>query len=85
MKKDEESDDENEQWDEDNDGDVEEDDEFEVEFKQWTTTDRTELVHNPLPADELIEELCEKLDKITSHSYIAKSQDFWRHWCFIRL
>ena len=66
--------DENEQVDEDYDGDDEEDDEFEIEFKQWTTTDRTELVHNALPADEFIEELCEKLDKITSHSYIAKSQ-----------
>ena len=66
--------DENEQVDEDYDGDDEEDDEFEIEFKQWTTTDRTELVHNALPADEFIKELREKLDKITSHSYIAKSQ-----------
>ena len=57
---------ENEQGDEDNDGDDEEDDEFEIEFKQWTTTDRTELVHNVLP--EFIEQLCGKLDKITSHS-----------------
>ena len=74
MRKDEESDDENEQGDEDNYGDDKEDDEFEIEFKQWTTTDRTELVHNALPTDEFIEELCEKLDKITSHSYIAKLQ-----------
>ena len=70
----EESDDENEQGDEVNDGDKREDDEFEIEFKQWTTTDRTELVHNAVPADEFIEQLCEMLDKITSHSYIAKSQ-----------
>ena len=75
MRKDEDlSDDENEQRDEDNNGDDEGGGEFEIEFKQWTTTDRTELVHNALPADEFIEELCEKLDKITSHSYIAKSQ-----------
>ena len=74
MRKDDKSDDENEQGDEDNDGDDEKDDEFETEFKQWTTTDRTELVHNALPADEFIKELCEKLDKITSYSYIAKSQ-----------
>ena len=74
MRKDEESDDENEQGDEDNNGDDKEDDEFEIEFKQWTTTDRTELVHNALLVDEFIKELCEKLDKITSHSYIAKSQ-----------
>ena len=65
---DEESDDENEQGDEDNDGDDKEDEEFEIKFKQWTTTDITELVHNALPADEFIKELWEKLDKITSHS-----------------
>ena len=75
MRKDEDlSDDENEQRDEDNNGDDDGGGEFEIEFKQWTTTDRTELVHNALPADEFIEELCEKLDKITSHFYIAKSQ-----------
>ena len=55
IRKDEESNVENEQGVEDNDGDDEEDDDFEIEFKQWTTTDRTKLVHNALPADEFIE------------------------------
>ncbi|XP_065684929.1 uncharacterized protein LOC136097009 [Hydra vulgaris] len=45
-----------------------------VDFKQWTTTDRTELLTIKLPLNEFIELLCEKLDNITSHSFIAKSQ-----------
>ena len=35
---------------------------------------RTELSSMKLPLNDFIELLCEKLDKITSHSFIAKSQ-----------
>ncbi|XP_047129865.1 uncharacterized protein LOC124809907 [Hydra vulgaris] len=45
-----------------------------VDFKQWATTDRTELLTINLPLNEFIDLLCEKLDKITCHSFIAKSQ-----------
>ena len=54
--------------------DNDEDDDAFVEFKQWTTTDRTDLQTLRLPVDEFIELLCEKLDKITTHSFIAKAQ-----------
>ena len=51
-----------------------ENEELTVSFKLWTTTDRTELLTMKLSLNEFIELLCEKLDKITSHSCIAKSQ-----------
>ena len=46
----------------------------EIEFKQWTMTDRTELTSMILPQNEFINPLVEKLDNITTHSFIAKSQ-----------
>ena len=46
----------------------------EIEFKQWTMTDRTELTSMILPQNEFINLLVEKLDNITTHSFIAKSQ-----------
>ena len=49
-------------------------DNFEIDFKQWKTTDRTELISRKLPVDEFINLLCEKLDKITAHSFIARVQ-----------
>ena len=36
--------------------------------------DRAELISCTLPLDEFIEQLCEQLDEITSHSFIARSQ-----------
>ena len=45
-----------------------------MDFKQWATTDGTELLTIKLPLNEFIGFLCEKLDNITSHSFIAKSQ-----------
>ena len=52
----------------------EDEEERTIDFKQWTTTDRTDLLTMKLPLNEFIELLCEKLDKITPHSFIAKSQ-----------
>ena len=39
-------------------------DDFEIDFKQWTTTDHTELISQKLPVDEKINLLYEKVDKI---------------------
>ena len=49
-------------------------DDTEVSFKQWTTCDRAELINCSLPLDEFIDDLCQKLDEITAHSFIAKAQ-----------
>ena len=35
-------------------------DDFEIDFKQWTRTDHTELISRKLPGDEFINLLCEK-------------------------
>ena len=47
---------------------------FEVIFKQWKSTDRTNLNTLTLPTDEFIEFAASQLDKSTSHSFIVKSQ-----------
>ena len=49
-------------------------DEISIEFNQWTTTDRSMLTFQTVSASEFISILCEKLDKVTAHSYIARSQ-----------
>jgi len=46
----------------------------EIKFKQWQSTDRTTLNSLTLPKDEFIELATSKLDKLTAHSFIAKSQ-----------
>ena len=43
-------------------------------YKQWTVTERSELVTQSSSVEEFIEKVCEKLDMIISHSYVAKSQ-----------
>ena len=58
----------------DDDGQVDDYDDVEITFQQWTTSDRAELISCTLPLDEFIEQLCEQLDEITSHSFIARSQ-----------
>ena len=45
-----------------------------VRYKQWTVIDRSELVTQSTTVEEFIEKVCEKLDMITTHSYIAKAQ-----------
>ena len=58
----------------DMDDDREDDaEETEIEFKEWTMTDWTELTLI-LPENEWIDRLVEKLDNITTHSFIARSQ-----------
>ena len=58
----------------DDDGQVDDHHNVEITFMQWTTSDRAELISCTLPLDEFIEQLCEQLDEITSHSFIARSQ-----------
>ncbi|GBO21271.1 hypothetical protein AVEN_250389-1 [Araneus ventricosus] len=50
------------------------DDEDIVEYNQWVSTDRTEMIRYSTSVGELIEKLVEKLNKLIPHSYIAKSQ-----------
>ncbi|GBN79207.1 hypothetical protein AVEN_75562-1 [Araneus ventricosus] len=50
------------------------DDEDIVEYNQWVSTDRTEMIRCSTSVGELIEKLVEKLNKLIPHSYIAKSQ-----------
>ena len=45
-----------------------------IEYKQWSTANRGELLSCSSTVGEFIESLCEKLDTITSHSYIAKAK-----------
>ena len=51
-----------------------EDDDETVTFKQWTTTDRAELISQTVSIEEFITQLAEKLNNVTSHSYIARGQ-----------
>jgi hypothetical protein len=46
----------------------------EISFKQWTTTDRAELINRVELVDDFIDLLIMKLDNLTTHSYISKSQ-----------
>ena len=48
--------------------------ETEIGLKQWTMTDQTELTSVILPQNEFINLLVEKLDNITTHSFIARCQ-----------
>ncbi|GBN71476.1 hypothetical protein AVEN_173498-1 [Araneus ventricosus] len=50
------------------------DDEDIVEYNQWVSTDRTEMIRCSTSVGELIEKLVETLNKLMPHSYIAKSQ-----------
>ncbi len=52
---------------------IQEDEEI-INFKLWTTVDRSDLVSHSLPVSDFITLLVEKLNKLTAHSYIAKSQ-----------
>ena len=64
---------ENETADESSEDEDDEDDET-ITFKQWTTTDRADLISQTLSIGEFIEKLAEKLNNTTSHSYIVRSQ-----------
>ena len=45
-----------------------------ITFKQWTKTDRTELVTRSESLFDFIDLLIKKFDALTSHSYIATAQ-----------
>ena len=51
-------------------GEFEDDDE--VEFDQWTTTDRSNFTHNKEPLFEYIEIVCKNLTKLALHLYLAR-------------
>ena len=46
----------------------------EVTFKQWTAVDRSTLETVTLPSDEFVNVLCERLEALQTHSFIAKQQ-----------
>jgi len=50
------------------------DDDTEITYKQWITTDRSTLAQMTTPVQEFVSVLIGNLEKLTSHSYIAKSQ-----------
>ena len=52
----------------------EEEEEMEVRFSQWGATDRTDLIKQVLPVSEFVDLLVAKLDALTTHSFIAKTQ-----------
>lgn len=46
----------------------------EITYRQWITTDRSTLAQLTTPVPEFVSTLIDNLEKLTSHSYIAKSQ-----------
>ncbi len=61
----------------DDSGTSDSDDESEdqqVLYKQWTTVDRSELNTYSATASEFVSILCDKLNDLTAHSYVARSQ-----------
>ena len=51
-----------------------EEEEVHIQFQQWTNVDRSELVSHIRPVSEFISLLIEKLQALTTHSFIATSQ-----------
>ena len=45
-----------------------------IPFSQWTTTDRSFLVKHVETKENYIELVVDKLQQLTSHSYISKAQ-----------
>ena len=52
----------------------EEEEEKEVKFSQWASTDRADIIKHKLPVSEFVDQLVEKLDCLTPHSYVATTQ-----------
>jgi hypothetical protein len=46
----------------------------EITINQWQHTDRTTLINQKINIEDVIDLICNKIDKLTSHSLIAKSQ-----------
>ena len=51
-----------------------EEEEVHIQFQQWTNVDHSELVSHIRPVSEFISLLIEKLQALTTHSFIATSQ-----------
>ena len=45
-----------------------------VTFQMWNSTDRTSMSTLVDTLEEFIDTLCNKIDALTNHSFIAKSQ-----------
>lgn len=51
-----------------------------IEYKQWVSTDRTEMIQCSSTVDEFVNRITDKLDKLIPLSFIAKSQSsFFKH------
>lgn len=51
-----------------------EEEDYDITFSQWTSTDRAELIKQTAPLSEFIYLVADKLNKITAHSFIARTQ-----------
>jgi len=56
------------------DTDSSDNEDIDIEFKQWITNNGTDLISMKLPIGDFIENLCQKLEKITDHLFIANLQ-----------
>ena len=45
-----------------------------IQFSQWVSTDRSQLVEEESEFDDFIENLVGKFGKLTKHHYVAKKQ-----------
>ena len=59
----------------------EEEEDYEITLCQWTSTDRAELIKQSAPVLEFVDLVAEKLDKITVHSFIARTQGKYLKQC----
>lgn len=48
--------------------------EMSIEYNQWISTDGTEMIRCSSKIYDFIEDLVTKLEKLITHSYIAKSE-----------
>ena len=45
-----------------------------IQFQQWKSTDRAQIVAMFLPVGDFIENVAKKISDLTAHSFISKSQ-----------
>lgn len=45
-----------------------------VEYLMWTATDRSTLLNLVITTEDFVDELCERLTALKTHSYVAKAQ-----------
>ena len=48
-----------------------------IEFSQWVSTDRTQLIKSTTILDDFIDDLTNKVERLIPHSFIAKSQSLF--------